>query len=486
MALPPSSLLDAKPGQAQRTQFDAIVVGSGPNGLAAAVAIARAGHSVVVYEAESEIGGGTRSAELTLPGFIHDICSSVHPMGASSPFFNELGLDRFGLRWVQPDAALAHPLENGDAAVLTRSFADDVAQFGQDAGAVRDWLGPFIESWSSISQDVLGPLGLPKHVAAMARFGWNALQPTTWTAAKLKTDKARAVLAGMAGHSMLPFDRWGTSGVAIVLWTACYTAGWPFAAGGSQSIANALAGLLKSLGGEIVTGHRILGLDELPPARAVLCDITPRQFLKIGGVKIQANERRQLEKYRYGPGVFKIDWALDAPIPWNADTCRRAGTVHVGGTFEEIAASELAAWNGEHAERPFVLVAQPSLFDPSRAPHGKYTAWGYCHVPNGSTMDMQERIEAQIERFANGFRKRILARSVMGPRNFEVHNANLIGGDIGAGSMEIAQLFTRPTYHMYSTSIANTFLCSASTPPGPGVHGMCGYHAAKRALHKCF
>jgi phytoene dehydrogenase-like protein len=465
---------------------DAIVIGSGPNGLAAAITIAQAGHSVVVYEAEDTIGGGARSAELTLPGFLHDICSCVHPMAAGSPFFKELNLEKFGLRWIHPEIALAHPFDDGDAAGLKNPFAENAGQFGEDAKAIRELLGPIVESWSEVSKDVLGPRQFPNRPFFMARFGWNALQPASKTAKRFSTKKARGVLAGMAGHSILPLDRWVSGGFGLILWTTCYAVGWPFAAGGSQSIVNALVALLESLGGEVVTGSRVTSLRDLPPARAILCDVTPRQFLKIGGEQIASSEKHQLEKYRYGPGSFKLDWALDAPIPWTSPVCRRAGTLHLGGTFEEIAESESAPWNGEHAERPFVLVAQPSLFDPSRAPEGKQTAWAYCHVSHGSTFDMRDRIEAQIERFAPGFRERILARSVKFPRDLEAHNANLVGGDIGAGSVELGQLLFRPTRRLYLTSIPNVFLCSGSTPPGPGVHGMCGHIAAQAALKKCF
>jgi phytoene dehydrogenase-like protein len=465
---------------------DAIVVGSGPNGLAAAVTLAQAGRSVVVYEAEDTIGGGTRSGELTLPGFVHDICSCVHPTGAGSPFFRQLNLERFGLRWIYPEIGMAHPFDDGNAAAVNGPFAENIKQFGADQKTIKKLLSPLVDSWSEVSKIILGGLQFPKHPVAMARIGWNAIRPASKVAQKFSTQKARAVLAGMAGHSMLPLDQRVTGGFGEILWATCYAVGWPFAAGGSQAIANALAELLKSLGGEIVTGARISSLGEIPNARAILCDITPRQFLAIGGKRISGSERRQLEKYRYGPGSFKMDWALSEPIPWQSAACRRAGTVHVGGTFEEIAASEEAAWTNTPAERPFLLVAQPSLFDSSRAPAGKHTAWGYCHVPNGSAFDMCDRIEAQIERFAPGFRECILARSIKFPRDLEAHNANLVGGDIGGGSAELGQFFLRPTWRLYSTSISNVFLCSSSTPPGPGVHGMCGHLAAQRALKKCF
>ncbi|MGH9572918.1 MAG: phytoene desaturase family protein [Candidatus Acidiferrales bacterium] len=466
--------------------FDAVVIGSGPNGLAAAITLAQGGHSVIVYEAEDSIGGGARSAELTLPGFVHDVCSCVHPMAAGSPFFRELDLGKFGLRWIFPEIALAHPFDDGDAVAIGSPFERTLEQFGKDAKTIRRLLEGMVQSWPEISPEILRPPHVPKHPLKMAMFGWRAIQSARKVATRFQTKKARAVLAGMAAHSVLPLDKRVTGGFGLILWATCYAVGWPFAAGGSQSVTNALAALLKSLGGEVVGGTRISSLAQLPKARAVLCDITPRQFLAIGGAKIANSERRQLERYRYGPGSFKMDWALDAPIPWRSVDCRKAGTIHVGGTFEEIAESESAAWAGVVSERPFVLVAQPSLFDPNRAPAGKHTAWAYCHVPHGSNFDMRDRIEAQIERFAPGFRDRILARSAMSAGDLEAHNANLIGGDIGAGSVELRQFFLRPSRRLYSTSLPNVFICSASTPPGPGVHGMCGHFAAKLALKKCF
>lgn len=466
--------------------FDAIVIGSGPNGLAAAITLAQAGCSVIVYEAEDSLGGGARSAELTLPGFVHDICSCVHPMAAGSPFFRELNLEKFGLRWIFPEIAMAHPFDDGDAALIGNPFERNLEQFGKDAKAIRGLLEGMVQSWPEISQEILRPPHIPNHPLKMAMFGWLAIQSACKVARRFQTKKALAVLAGMAAHSVLPLDKRVTGGFGLILWATCYAVGWPFAVGGSQSLTNALVALLKSLGGEVVSGTRISSLTKLPKARVVLCDVTPRQFLAIGGAKIATSERRQLERYRYGPGSFKMDWALDAPIPWRSVDCRRAGTVHVGGTFEDIAESESAVWTGAVSERPFVLVAQPSVVDPSRAPAGKHTAWAYCHVPHGSNFDMRNHIEAQIERFAPGFRERILARSAMSPRDLEAHNANLIGGDIGAGSVELGQFFLRPNRRLYSTSAPDVFLCSASTPPGPGVHGMCGHFAAKLALKKCF
>lgn len=468
------------------SNVDAIVIGSGPNGLAAAITLAQKGLSVVVYEAKPTIGGGTRTEELTLPGFLHDVCSSVHPMAASSSFFRQLNFEQFGLRWIEPEIALAHPFENEEPALITGTLDDNLQQFGADASAVRGLIGGVTKSWEIISKQVLDPGQLPTPLLTMARFGWNAIQPVSRTIRRFRTEKARAVFAGFAAHSILPMERWASSAIGIVLWATCYAVGWPFAAGGSAAIAAALAKSFENLGGTIITDRQITKLAELPKARAILCDITPRQFLVMAGHRVESSERRKLEKFRSGPGVFKLDWALDGPIPWNAAACGRAGTVHLGNTFEEIAKSERAAWAGDHVERPFVLLAQPSLFDPTRAPAGKHTAWAYCHVPFGSTVNMTERIESQIERFATGFRKRILARSVLFPADLERHNPNLAGGDISGGAMDIGQLFFRPTRSRYSTSLPNVFLCSASTPPGPGVHGMCGHLAALRALRKCF
>jgi len=462
---------------------DAIVVGSGPNGLAAAIAIARLHRKVVVYEAEPAIGGGVRSAELTLPGFVHDICSAVHPLAAGSPFFRTLPLDKHGLEWITPPIMLAHPMDDGSAAAVYASFDKTAAQLGEDAAAYRRVIGGIVEAWPQLETSVLAPPHWPAHPLALARFGFYALQPAERLARRtFKRPDARALFAGIAAHGMLPLDERPTAAFGLVLGAMAHVAGWVMPRGGAQRLTDALASYLRSLGGEIVVNARVASIDDLPPAKAILCDLSPRPLLAIAGHRFPAWYRRRLERYRYGAGVFKVDFALEKPIPWRAEACRRAGTVHVGGTLEEIAAAERDAVNGRVPERPFVLLAQPSLFDYSRAPADRQTAWAYCHVPHASTADMLPRIEQQIERFAPGFRDRILARSVRTPADIERHNANLVGGDIGAGVSDLRQLAARPTLRGYSTPVRGLYICSASTLPGVGVHGMCGYFAATRAL----
>jgi len=462
---------------------DAVVVGAGPNGLAAAIELARAGCRVTVYEAQPTIGGGIRSGELTLPGFVHDLCSAVHPFAVVSPLFRSLPLADHGLRWIASPLQLAHPFDDGTAATIERSVNATAAAFGEDAAAYRALLGPIARDWSRLERLILGPLRVPRHPFAAARFGLDALRSADALARRTFTGRdARAIVAGIAAHGMLPLERRPSGGIALVLAALAHVAGWPIPEGGAQRIADAMASYLRSLGGEIVTNAAIASIDELSSARAILCDLSPRPLLRIAGHRFPDGYRRQLERYRYGMGVFKVDWALDTPIPWRAPACARAATVHVGGTIEEIAASERDAWNGRLADRPFVLVTQPTLFDPTRAPAGKHTAWAYCHVPHASTADMLGRVERQIERFAPGFRDRILARSVMTPADLERRNANLVGGDIAAGVTDVVQLFARPTWRWYSTPVRGLYLCSASTPPGVGVHGMCGYWAARRAL----
>jgi phytoene dehydrogenase-like protein len=466
-----------------RDKYDAIVVGSGPNGLSAAITMAQAGRSVLVVEGQQTIGGATRSEELTLPGFVHDVCSAVHPMGVVSPFFRTLPLDQHGLEWVQPSAPLAHPLDDGSAIVVERPVEETARNLGEDAGAYKRIFGGLVSEWPKLEPFLLGPLGFPRHPLIAALFGLRGMRSASTVARSLfRGERAQALFAGHAAHSMLPLERVPSAAFGFVLGITAHVAGWPFARGGSQSIANALGSYFQSLGGEIVTGQSVQSIDELPAARTLLCDVTPKQFLQISKTRLPHGFQRELQRYRYGPGVCKMDWALDAPIPWTAKECSRAGTVHIGGTLEEIAESERAPWRGEHALRPFVLLAQPTLFDPTRAPAGKHIAWAYCHVPNGSTFDMSERIESQVERFAPGFRQLIRKRSVMLCANLESHNPNLVGGDINGGAALLSQFFLRPTWRLYRTPSKGLYICSASTPPGGGVHGLCGHLAAQAAL----
>ena len=466
-------------------RVDAVVIGSGPNGLAAAIVIAQTGRKVIVFEAEPTIGGGARSAELTLPGFTHDICSAVHPSAVASPFFQSLPLAKYGLEWIEPPVMLAHPFDDGSAAVVYRSLERTATNLGRDAHAYERLMRPLVDGWPRLQTSILGPLRWPQHPVALARFGLHAFRSARGLAeGSFETKSARGLFAGLAAHAMLPLDQMLTAGVGLVLGALAHIAGWAVPRGGSQSITDALTAHLRALGGEVVTGSRITSLDRLPPARAVLCDLSPKPFLAIAGHRLPRWYRRKLERYRYGMAAFKVDWALAGPVPWRAPECAAAGTVHLGGPLEEIVASERDAWSGRHTDRPFILVAQPSLFDSSRAPGGKHTLWTYCHVPNGSTADMLPAIERQIERFAPGFRARVVARTVATPADIERRNANFVGGDIGSGTNDIWQFFTRPTRRWYSTPVRGLYLCSASTPPGVGVHGMCGYFAAQRALRE--
>jgi len=468
-------------------EVEAIVVGAGPNGLAAAITLARAGVSVRVLEAAGVVGGGMRTEELTLPGYAHDVCSAIHPLGVASPFFKTVPLTELGVEWIESPSALAHPFDDGTAALLLRSLEETGATLGPDGWRWARAFGSLARNADAILPDLLAPLGIPSHPLAFARFGMGAALPArTLARLEFRGPRARGLFAGLSAHSLLPLTQPATAAFGLTLGMLGHAVGWPFPRGGSQKLADALAAHLRSLGGEIETGTRVDSLAELGDARAILLDVTPRQLVSMVGDTLPSRYRRRLEKFRYGPGVFKVDWALDGPIPWTAAECASAATVHLGGTLEEIVASEREPWRGSVSEKPYVLLAQPSLFDASRAPGGKQTAWAYCHVPNGSTLDMTERIEAQVERFAPGFRDRIIARSTLGPAELEAHNPNLVGGDINGGAADLRQLFTRPVARRspYTTPLPNVFICSASTPPGGGVHGMCGWHASRAALRK--
>lgn len=467
--------------------YDALVVGAGPNGLSAAIAIAQTGRSVLVVEGRDTVGGGARSAELTLPGFLHDVCSAIHPLAVGSPFLSTLPLSEHGLEWVHPPAPVAHPLNDGTAVMLERSVDETADGLEPDAASYRKLFEPLVRDWGKLCTDIIGPLRLPRHPMMTARFGLLGFRSAVSVAqSRFKGERARALFAGSAAHSVLPLERPVSAAVGLVLGASGHAVGWPMPRGGAQRIADALASHLTSLGGRIETDTMVEDLEDAPDASVTLLDITPRQVVRIAGDRLPDDFRRKLESYRYGPAAFKVDWALDGPVPWTAPECARAGTVHLGGTMSEIAQSEREVWSGRHPERPFVLLAQPSLFDPSRAPEGKHTVWAYCHVPNGSDFDMTSRIEAQVERFAPGFRDRILARSVRPPAALEEYNPNLVGGDIGGGVQDLGQLFSRPVsmFDPYSVPSTNMFICSSSTPPGGGVHGMCGYFAAQAALRR--
>jgi phytoene dehydrogenase-like protein len=471
-----------------RSSYDAIVVGAGPNGLAAAITLQRQGLSVLILEGADTPGGGLRSKELTLPGFIHDVCSAIHPMAVGSPFFQQLQLEKYGLEYLQPAIATAHPFDDGTAAALYRSLDETAAKLDKDESRYRKLLAPVVQNWPGMAPDILGPLTFPKHPLNMASFGLNALLPATRLAGRFETTHARGLFAGMAAHSIQPLSNIATSAIGMVLMATGHLYGWPAPKGGSMSIANALVACFTALGGEIVTGTYVKSLNDLPPSKAVLLDVTPKQLLAIAGDKINGLYKRQLERYRYGMGVFKIDWALNGPIPFTAPECRQAGTIHLGNTLEEITRNEYLTSQGKHVENPYVLLAQQSIFDPSRAPEGKQTAWAYCHVPNGSTTDMTNIIEQQVERFAPGFRDLIIGRHTMNTVQIEAYNPNYIGGDINGGIIDITQLYTRPAIRLspYSTPAKGIYICSSSTPPGGGVHGMCGYNAAKKALKDVF
>lgn len=464
----------------------ACVIGAGPNGLAAAVVLAQSGLQVDVFEAEPQAGGAARTMELTLPGFLHDFGSAVHPLGAGSPFLSSLPLKHYGLEWIHSPAALAHPLDDGTAVMLERDLGETEVSLGRDGKAWRRLMQPFAKRWPDLSREVLQPVHvLTRHLFLLARFGMVAFPPATLLAHGLfRGQRARALFAGLAAHSFLSLREPMSSAFGLLLGAAAHAVGWPIPRGGAQSITNALCSILTSLGAKVQTGARVENLASVAGYDIVMCDVTPRQLLQIGAGRFSNSYAGRLAKYRYGPGVFKVDYALAQPIPWKAPECSRAATVHVGGSASEIAESETAMSSGRIADKPFVLLAQPSLFDSTRAPEGKHTAWAYCHVPNGCDTDMLGRIEAQIERFAPGFRDCVLARRVFSPALLQSMDANLVGGDISGGALDIRQFLFRPTWRHYATSAKNVFICSSSTPPGGGVHGMCGYHAANMALSR--
>ncbi|HEX3105360.1 MAG TPA: NAD(P)/FAD-dependent oxidoreductase [Terriglobales bacterium] len=463
----------------------ACVIGAGPNGLAAAIVLAQAGLRVDVFEAEPTAGGAVRTLELTLPGFRHDFGSAVYPLGIGSPFFTSLPLSEYGLQWIHSPAPVAHPLDDGTAVLLERDLIQAKSSLGEDGKAWSELVRPFVEHWWEFASDVLRPVSLvPKHPLLMAHFGTNALRSARTIAGRFQSQRTRALFAGLAAHSTLGLDEVLSGAFGMLMAIPAHAVGWPIPHGGAQSLTNALCGYLGKLGGKISTSSRLENIEQLADYDLQMFDVTPRQLLALAGARFTPSFRRRLQRFRYGPGAFKVDYALSSPIPWRAGDCLRAATIHIGGTFDEVAESERAVRAGSHPEHPFVLLVQPSLFDPSRAPAGKHTAWAYCHVPNGSMEDMLPRIESQIERFAPGFRDCVLARKVFSPAGLEQKDANLVGGDIGGGALDAGQFLFRPTWRHYATSDPAIYLCSSSTPPGGGVHGMCGYHAARAALSR--
>ena len=473
----------------QQNEFDAVVIGAGPNGLAAAIELARHGCRVVVFEAAATPGGGVRSGAVTLPGYTHDLCSAVYPLAAASPFLNTLPLHDYGLEWITPPLAVAHPFDDGAAAFLSTSLSDSDLGTSEDAAAYAALISPFLVRSESFFDSVLRPLTRLRHPMLLARFGFTGVRSAETIARQVFSgQRAQALFAGLAAHAVLPLTEPITAAVGLVLAVSAHAAGWPIPRGGAQHLTKAMVAYLESLGGEVVCNHSVSSLDELPSASAFLFDLGPRQVSAIAGNRLPTGYRARLNSYRYGPGAFKIDWALDAAIPFTATACSDASTIHLGGSREEIAAAERAVWQGDHPQRPFVLLAQPSKFDSSRAPQGRHTAWAYCHVPANSIVDMTGRIEDQVERFAPGFKKLILARHTMSPRSFERYNPNYVGGDIGGGVQDWRQLVARPVlrWSPYATPARELYICSSSTPPGGGVHGMCGYHAARKAIRDHF
>ncbi|TKT92622.1 phytoene desaturase family protein [Dyadobacter frigoris] len=472
----------------RNTQYDAVVVGSGPNGFAAAITLQMAGLSVLLVEGRDTIGGGMRTSELTLPGYHHDVCSAVHPMAAISPFFTSIPLKEHGLSLIEPTYAAAHPFDDGTVALLKNSLEDTAAGLGEDREAYLSLIKNSVRDLPKLLPDILGPFPIPRYPLALASFGLKALPPIGWTANRFKTKQARGLWAGIAAHAVQPFNNIASSAIGLVMTSAAHIGGWPIVEGGSQSLANALASYFLSLGGKIQTGVFVKSIDELPSAKAVLFDVGPKQLIGIAGERLGTSYINRLKKFKYGMGVFKMDWALSEPIPFTAKSASGAGTVHLGNTFEEIAYSEKITSEGKHADKPYVLLSQPSLFDKTRAPEGKHTAWAYCHVPNGSQVDMTDIIENQIERFAPGFKEIILKRSTLNAVQMQDYNPNYIGGDVNGGLQNLAQLYSRPVLSLspYRTPAKGIYLCSASTPPGGGVHGLCGYHAAQQVLKDLF
>lgn len=470
-------------------EYDAVIVGSGPNGLSAGIRLAQEGLSVLILEAAASIGGGTRTAELTEPGFLHDVCSAVHPTAASSPFFRSLNLEKHGLEWVHPTLPFAHPFDDGEAAAAHISLSETTATLGKDSQDYAQLFGEFVRNWGFLTEDIFGTLRIPKHPLLMARFGWYGLfSAKLLSNAMFKTTAAKALFMGCAAHSILPLNKAFTASFGLVLATSAHSAGWPFAKGGSVTIANTLADIFQALGGEIRTNQEVKSLADIPPSKTVLFDLTPLQIVNIVGEKLPSSYKKKLQNYRYGPGTFKMDFALSEPVPWKNERCRQAGTLHLGGTADEIMASEAAVWKGEHSENPYIIAAQPSLFDDTRAPEGKHTLWAYCHVPHGSDRDMSDVIEAQIERFAPGFRDTIISRHTFNSQQYETYNSNYIGGDINGGAQFFKQLLGRPVlkWNPYKIPVDGMYICSASTPPGGGVHGMAGFNAAESVLKNEF
>ncbi len=473
----------------KNTEYDAVVVGSGPNGLSAAVRLSQEGLKVLVLEAKSTIGGGTRTQELTEPGFFHDVCAAVLPTTVGSPFLESLELEKYGLEFIQPGLPYAHPLDDGEAIGVYRSLEKTIKHLGVDGENYGHLFKEFIDHWKYLSEDIYGTLRIPKHPLLMARFGWyGAFSAKLLSNSLFKLPKTRALFAGCAAHSIIPLNKAFTASFGLVLGSSAHSVGWPIAKGGSASVTNALAELFKSLGGTIQTDHEVRSLSDIPPAKTVLFDLTPQQVANIANDELPSKYKERLLKYEYGPGSFKVDWALSETVPWQNELCKKAGTLHLGGTFEEIAEAEQAVWEGKHHERPYILLSQPSLFDTTRAPKDKHTLWAYCHVPNGSDKDMTEIIENQIERFAPGFKDTIISKSTANAQQLESYNANYIGGDINGGAQFVKQLFGRPVlqWNPYKIPDHSMYICSSSTPPGGGVHGMCGYNAARSALKNEF